>query len=376
MPDVFYAMSDNSCFELRKNKIGFPEGETHRLLTDKDIPWTGLRFDYIDALRTERPLMLEYRGTLGSDPEFFFVRDGKMLYSGEVIHQDLDRVKRDGFQAELNPQSNACRESAGSNIAAALRSAKNLADSSKAEISFEVGYTAEPKLWSSIPLAIKRFGCNPTVSAYKALEKRVTGIREKFRAGGGHIHLSVSPLDEKKADTLVKLMDILAGNTFVLLDRDPANILRRKNYGRAGEYRLKSYGLEYRVLSNFWLRSYVLWSLASAQVRMAVAIYNVRKADELIGMFDMNKVRKAINENNYDLALENFMVLKKFLDDNAVVSTGISHTNVDKFISWATSKNPLDALGIRSTQDSLNNWNEKYLMGTAGFERFIKNYNK
>ena len=37
---------------------------------------------------------------------------------------------------------------------------------------------------------------------------------------------------------------------------------RREMYGQAGAYRPKSYGLEYRVLSNFWLQSddYIKWA--------------------------------------------------------------------------------------------------------------------
>ena len=311
--------------------------------------------------------------TFGSDPELFFVRDGVMIPSTAVIERETDNVARDGFQLELHPRSNTCRQSAASYIKDAITSAKYMADKAGAKISFDVAHVVSDDVWKSSPKELKRFGCNPTENVYEKNQKRVTGMREKFRAGGGHIHIgSLNEREKNDLGTIVQLMDIVAGNTLVLLDRDPANITRRKNYGRAGEYRPKPYGVEYRVPSNFWLKHYVLWSLASGLVRNAVILYRNGRAKELIELFNMSDIRKAINNNDYDLAKKNFDKYAKYLKDNEIIFTsGISMHNVDNFYRWLANKKPLSKLGRLTDQTIYNHWMNLYASGADGFEGFI-----
>jgi hypothetical protein len=52
----------------------------------------------------------------------------------------------------------------------------------------------------------------------------------------------------------------------------------------------------------------------------------------IFDIWDMEKVKEAINTNNYDLAMENFLIYKKFLEDNHVIlSVGINLNNIDNF---------------------------------------------
>jgi len=217
---------------------------------------------------------------------------------------------------------------------------------------------------------MRRFGCNPTENAHEKTFRRVTGLRERFRAAGGHIHIGVS--DSRITSDIPKavaLMDIVVGNTCVLIDRDPDNARRRLNYGRAGEYRVKTYGIEYRVPSNFWLRSYTLWSMVSQLCRNALSIQYWGKADDLISRFDMRKVRKAINENDFELAKENFNILAQFLRENSAFGYGLSANRIDKFYTWATSENPLEQWA--TIEDAIESWNNKTRTGGIGFEYFI-----
>ena len=52
--------------------------------------------------------------------------------------------------------------------------------------------------------------------------------------------------------TLSKELDYYLGLPSLLFDPDTS---RRKMYGKAGAFRPKPYGMEYRVLSNAWLKS-------------------------------------------------------------------------------------------------------------------------
>lgn len=118
-------------------------------------------------------------------------------------------------------------------------------------------------------------------------------------------------------EKLIYLLDILVGNTGVLLDRNPLSAERRKVYGRAGEFRLTPYGVEYRVLSNFWLKSYTIFSLMFALARFAVCVlindkenHNTAFYDAIIEKVNGRLIEEAINENNFDLAMKNYLLIE------------------------------------------------------------------
>ena len=67
-----------------------------------------------------------------------------------------------------------------------------------------------------------------------------------------HIHLGYENPNIGFSTTLVKYMDAFLGVPSVIYDTD---VRRRKYYGNAGSFRLTSYGVEYRVLSGYWLKS-------------------------------------------------------------------------------------------------------------------------
>jgi len=313
--------------------------------------------------------------SLGSDPELFFTRDGKVVPSSEVVPKESEFVTRDGFQLELHPKPENCRQSAAYQIAKCIGIANRYAKASECELNFGLGHVIHDELWKGTPNVDKRFGCSPTESAQEKNPKRVTGLRERFRAGAGHIHFALgyssNKVQPENYDRLIQVMDIVLGNTCVLIDRDPLNVTRRKNYGRAGEYRVKPYGIEYRVPSNFWLRHYVLWSLVSQLGRHAMDIELQGYSAELIKRFDMRKVRKAINTNNYELALENYTILEQFIkDQNPLGTNGINATNLEASRRWLTSKNPMASFA-RTDAGIVKHWSAVENRIPEGYERFI-----
>lgn len=315
----------------------------------------------------------------GSDPEFFFKKDGKVIPSSEVITYTDNQVIIDGFQGELNPHTSTCRQSSGSSISNALYRANSFAKRAGAKISFDMGQIITDDVWDRVPRELKRFGCSPTVNIYEDKFRRVSGLRERFRSAGGHIHIGgagavTSGYLKENIDKIVQLMDIVVGNTCVLIDRDPLNARRRKIYGRAGEHRMKSYGLEYRVPSNFWLKDYVLWSLVSGLARCSISIHLSGHADNFISKFDMRKVRKAINDNNFELAKDNLNILRDYVweyephDNGTVISNG----NINTLFEWATSSNPLE--GIGNDDEIIDRWIARQDRIGAGIEVFLDYY--
>lgn len=342
------------------------------ILTDEDVVVDGyFNKDIKDVVyfSVEKPPNTDVRFSLGSDPEFFFMHEGDVVPSVNILSGKSDSVKPDGVQGELNPRADKCRQFAGTYLGRAILEANEEAQKIGATLDFSVGHVLSDKAWKRTPISARRFGCSPTLNSHESKFERVSGLRERFRAAGGHIHVAYKSKDNSK---LVQVMDIVAGNTCVLVDRDENNARRRVMYGRAGEYREKPYGLEYRVLSNFWLKHNVLFSLANALVRNACGIDSVGLSDELISRFDMNKVRDAINNNDKELALENFKILIEFIKEkNIDTRTGINMFNTDKYLNWFMKDDPIKELNVPDTKSIIRHWESKVAYGYEGIEVFI-----
>lgn len=100
-------------------------------------------------------------------------------------------------------------------------------------------------------------GCEPDFNAWtRSVNPRPDGNRP-MRTASGHVHIGWDKdQDIESADhterciTMVKQMDFFLGLPSLLYD---AATERREMYGCAGAFRPKSYGVEYRTLSNAWL---------------------------------------------------------------------------------------------------------------------------
>lgn len=150
------------------------------------------------------------------------------------------------------------------------------------------------------------FGCTPDQNAWLNGEyNRAPAVpKDGLRCAGGHIHVGYkidkthpfvkdSPLSKQDINIhIVRWMDLLMGVPSMKLDKD---LDRRKLYGKAGAYRDKPYGLEYRTLSSFWLSSKELIDWAFDKTQLAVEKVNNL---ELIPQKIHELVQVAINRNN------------------------------------------------------------------------------
>lgn len=140
------------------------------------------------------------------------------------------------------------------------------------------------------------FGCEPDFNAWTGkVNPRPAAVDQALRSAGGHIHFGVE-LEEKAKIQLVKYADLFLGVPSVVLDQDGAE--RRQLYGKRGAYRIKSYGVEYRTLSNFWIFSESLRKWAFQNSSAAVdALINNNDVDSLD-----KAIEEAINNNNVSVA--------------------------------------------------------------------------
>jgi hypothetical protein len=269
---------------------------------------------------------------MGADPEFFFVKEGKTIGAEKILPKEglikhsVGKIIIDGIQAELNPSPSHCRAYVEDNIGQCFKMVKDvLKDHPGVTADFSQTVPISKEEMASLSPESKQFGCTPSRNGYT--DKQGVKIKDasKYmkRSAGGHIHLGHGGNQEvKKAmedtQTMAQILDIVVGNTCVLLDRNEGNIERRKNYGKAGEFRLPPHGFEYRTLSNFWLRNSKLAALVLGLSRFAVNIVASSTEENnyakiLRSKVSMRKVRKAINENNFELAYENFNKIEPIL---------------------------------------------------------------
>lgn len=138
-------------------------------------------------------------------------------------------------------------------------------------------------------------GCEPDINAWENQVQRTSYNGSTLRCAGGHIHIGFDNSDNLyEADVIlpmVKAMDMFLGLPSLLIDEDTE---RREIYGKAGSFRYKDYGFEYRTLSNFWLASKELQEWAWEQTMKALA-YDGEVSEE---------VRIAIDTNDVELAQE------------------------------------------------------------------------
>lgn len=346
-----------------------------------------------------------YTVSLGADPEFFFKKDGEVIGSEKVIPVEglgdnslSPMVIRDGVQAELNPHPNTCRE----DFAKGLRNCFiKLADVMGDDVSVTINPDVKisQKEMDSLTDDSKKFGCASSKNSHGTDKIKVNPLTYLHRAGGGHIHLGRCN-EHYKNDKLSKvlaspertvaMLDLLVGNTCVLIDCNRGNIERRRHYGRAGEYRLPPHGLEYRTLSNFWLRNYQMVSLVMGLARHAtdiVASSTVVKTDslgrvslrdgerafdkELLSLVKMKDVVRAINKNDFDLAYSNFKKIEGLLmkitpDDTYIDRYPICKSNIKSFHKFV--KKGLDY--YLPEKDVVNYWVN--FEGGQGFKEYIK----
>ena len=237
---------------------------------------------------------------IGADPELFLVHNQKFISSIGLIGGSKEMplpigegcsIQEDNVAVEFNipPCQNA--EAFQKSIEYTL---KHLEDKIK---DFELKFSpVASAVFDSDQLdnpMAQQFGCEPDFNAWSGRRNpRPKADNKSLRSAGGHVHVGAPELNKRD---LIKAMDLFLGVPSIKLDPDTK---RRELYGKAGCYRPKSYGVEYRTLSNFWIWDKKLIDWVYHQTSKAVQFV---KDGHKLSDEDGDLIQSCINTNNLDL---------------------------------------------------------------------------
>lgn len=123
------------------------------------------------------------------------------------------------------------------------------------------------------------------------------------RCNGAHLHFGYEDTNDETSIDLIRALDLTLGVTLVLFDQDTK---RRELYGRAGCFRMTSFGIEYRTPSPFYLISEEMIQYVFKAIDRAVDIVNSGKQYSDIEQLD---IQTCINLSDINLAEE---LIKKY----------------------------------------------------------------
>lgn len=257
-----------------------------------------------------------YIEKLGADPEVFFVRArSKAPQSVEGLiggtkHEPLPMggmplgfyMQEDNVAAEYNIPPTGDVANWAHNIVMGYRYLNDIAKKHKlrchiaADLDFPV-----PQVMTPHALTL---GCEPDFNAWiEAMNPRPEPPFQ-MRTAAAHVHVSwVDPDDEQRWE-FVRALDVFLGLPSIL--QTPPN-RRRQLYGKAGACRIKNYGVEYRVLDNFFIDNEKLAQQVGSKVyECADAI----SANDLLRQEIRNngdEIQRAINEHDQAAAKDLMM---------------------------------------------------------------------
>lgn len=259
---------------------------------------------------------------IGSDPEMFiwdsytkkFVSAIDKIGGTKTMPQPLGRdgffVQEDNVLAEFNIPPAATEDEFVTNITLGIELVKGRLPWPTLELRpLASAFMPEEEL---LDPRSKVFGCDPDFNAWKAGQRNPAPSEAVkhglLRSAGGHLLVGYDLEDEEIVkeevdQNIIRYCDLYLGVPSIIMDKDTE---RKKLYGKAGAYRSKSFGVEYRTLSSFWLGSKQTIGWAYRNMKRAV-----KEAGE--GNFiDKNvgkRIQSAINTANEAMAKD---LIKQF----------------------------------------------------------------
>lgn len=209
---------------------------------------------------------------IGCDPELFVrMKDGTYMSGHDLIpgtkHMPYlvsrGAIQVDGVALEFNTFPAETADEFIETIDIVIGQMESIAREN-ARFEFDVVNTPtatfDEKYFNALPAVTRALGCTPDYNAYTGKENEPPATSEPFRTGSGHLHIGWTegqdPHDREhffECIDRVKQLDACLYLVSLLWDSDNK---RRSLYGKIGAFRPKHFGVEYRPMSNAWVRNH------------------------------------------------------------------------------------------------------------------------
>ncbi len=205
--------------------------------------------------------------TFGCDPEIFLKKNGKAASAYGLLPGDKKNphktpggaIQVDGMAAEFNidPVPSHDFETFNARVVQQIKEIRNRVPGYSLNVSPVQEF--DPEFLAAQPEEAKELGCDPDYNAYTMKANPRPDGEVPFRTGSGHVHIGWGadiPVDNEEhmeiCANFVKVLDMTLGLFMTIIDDEPR---RRQLYGKAGAFRPKPYGVEYRTPSNVWIKN-------------------------------------------------------------------------------------------------------------------------
>ena len=205
---------------------------------------------------------------VGCDPEYFVKKNGIFQSAHGLIMGDKKNpqkvrngaVQVDGMAVEFNIDPALDENAFVFNIQDVMQQLNAMIPTYEPVISSVAHF--DQAIMKAQPQEALELGCEPDFNAWTGhTNPRPDGDRP-MRTASGHVHIgftegvnAADPLHVHRCNLVAQQLDFYLGLPSLMYDAEKQ---RREMYGKAGAVRYKSYGAEYRTLSNAWLKSETL----------------------------------------------------------------------------------------------------------------------
>lgn len=241
---------------------------------------------------------------IGADPEAFVCSGMQIVHAIGMIGGTKDAplpvlgggLQEDNVLFEFNVDPTADAQVFADTIRDVLQQGADVLDWNGLQIKRGLSSHVYENM-DGFPEKAFEFGCTPDYNAYTGLENpRPSATNQFLRTAGGHVHIGydhVTTVTNDLSRAVMNMADYFLGLPSLFEDPDTR---RRELYGKAGACRLKSYGAEYRTLSNYWI-----WDEAMIKTihgRAQACFNKVEQLDLIQAMIPQADVQAAINTND------------------------------------------------------------------------------
>jgi len=244
---------------------------------------------------------------IGSDPELFLEKNGEIISAEGLIggtklepkkiSEEGHAIQEDNVMVEFNIPACVDVKSFVTN----MNFVKNHLEILSKLQGCSLNYSASAELdqrFLETPQA-KQFGCEPDFNVYSKSINSAPSSDTRLRTCGGHIHIGYDNPSQEVSEKIIYAMDAVLGLESINLDKDDR---RKEMYGKAGSFRFKNYGVEYRSLSNFWIVNDKLMKWAFNKTMEAIELVNTGVINYIINNYS-DDIEECINLNNKEKAI-------------------------------------------------------------------------